>query len=275
MEHLLGILPVVELCLVEFVVLFGLDVLPVFLPERNHGVECFLFLGFDGLLVVGRIRDGLGDHHLDRIADIVAVLLDEFADLVFFKIFRVLHIIGIILEIEGDAGAGFGFVAFGDGVAVVAFRLPAVGGVTVDGTGFDRNLLCDHEGAVEADTKLADDVDIGVGGLVELFLEVGGAALGDGAEVLFEFVLVHADAAIFNDELARILIAFDPDPEIVFVDAFGIIGQREIPALVEGVGRIGNEFAQEDFLICVDGVDHQIEQSFGFCFKLFLCHIAS
>ena len=50
------------------------------------------------------------------------------------------------------------------------------------------------------------------------------------------------------------------------------VGQRQIRQLVDGVGGVGNNFTQEDLLMRINGVDHQIQQALGFCLKLFLCH---
>ena len=56
-----------------------------------------------------------------------------------------------------------------------------------------------HEGGVEAHAELADDV----GGVLpavlllgQLLLELEGAAAGDGAQVLLQLLLRHADAVV-------------------------------------------------------------------------------
>ena len=61
-------------------------------------------------------------------------------------------------------------------------------------------LVGDHEGAVEADAELADEVGVLFGVAGELREEVLGAGAGDGAEVGDEVLLVHADAGVGDGE---------------------------------------------------------------------------
>ena len=37
---------------------------------------------------------------------------------------------------------------------------------------------------------------------------------------------------------------------------------------------VGDDLPQEDLLVGVDGVDHQVHQTLGFRFELLLCHVA-
>ncbi len=66
-----------------------------------------------------------------------------------------------------------------------------------------------HEGGVEAHAELADDV----GGVLpavlllgQLLLELEGAAAGDGAQVLLQLLLRHADAVVGDGQGAGNLV---------------------------------------------------------------------
>lgn len=126
-----------------------------------------------------------------------------------------------------------------------------------------------NESRVETDTELTDDVNV----LVLVFgLEIHAAGAGDGAQVLFQLFLGHADTVIADRQGAGILVGGDVDGQILFLDADGGIGQALEVELVAGIGRVGDQFAQEDLAIGVDGVDHQVEQLFAFGFELTHCH---
>ena len=43
----------------------------------------------------------------------------------------------------------------------------------------------------------------------------------------------------------------------------------------DGVGGVGDDLTEEDLLVGIDGVDHQIQQTLGFGFELFFTHVDS
>ena len=53
-----------------------------------------------------------------------------------------------------------GFFSFGDGVAVSAGGFPLPRFVRAVGLGEDGDFIADHEGGIEADAELTDDVDV-------------------------------------------------------------------------------------------------------------------
>ena len=53
----------------------------------------------------------------------------------------------------------------------------------------------------------------------------------------------------------------------------GVLGQAQISQLVNGVRGVGNDLAQEDLLMRIDRIDHQIQKSLGLRLKLFFCHL--
>ena len=69
------------------------------------------------------------------------------------------------------------------------------------------------------------------------------------------------------------LVGLEFDRKIAAAEADVFIGQCLIRQLVDGVGGVGNNFTQENLLMRVNGVYHEIQQTLGFRFELFLCHI--
>ena len=125
----------------------------------------------------------------------------------------------------------------------------------------DDDALGDHEGRIEADAELADQI-----GAVLGFGEAGekrfGAGARDGAEIVDQLLPVHADAAVDHGKRVRLLVRRDPDLRRRAVgDQFGR-GDRLIAQLVAGVRRIRDQFAQEDIGLRIDRMHHQV-QEFG------------
>ena len=179
---LLRILPVRERVLVKLFVVFLTDLVFVFLPERNHGVERFLFHGIDGFLVIRGIGNGFFDIHLDRITHIIAVLLYKVADRPLLEEFRVVFLFGIILELQGDLCAGAFLFRLGNRISVLAGRYPAECLIAAGRPCFNGHFFRDHECAVEADAELADNVDLG-SVFLKRFTEFGRAGTRNCSEV--------------------------------------------------------------------------------------------
>lgn len=120
---------------VEVVVLFVGDVFAGFEPE-----------GFDGVDALAVKVDGEADE--------VGVAFEDFLDALGLGEFG-----GVFLEVEGDGTAAFLVGGGGvDGVAGGAVARPGqVLIIRPPGMGGDRNFVGDHEGAVEADSELADN----------------------------------------------------------------------------------------------------------------------
>ena len=132
-----------------------------------------------------------------------------------------------------------------------------------------------HEGGVEAHTELADDVDL-VGGLVvraEVGLELAGPALGDGAQVGLQVLAAHADAVVGHGEGTHLLVRGDGDLQVLALHVHVFVGEGLVGQFVLGVAGVGDQLPEKDLLVGVDGVDHHVQQAFGFRFELFLCHV--
>ena len=271
-----GVGIVVELILVEGGVLFVGDFAFLLLPDGHHAVQGLqLGVGLPlRLVVVGLgVRFGLLAAlltlHLDGIAHIVAVLLDDGRDAIFIEEVLVVVGVGAGLDVQDDVGTHgvlFGRVHL---VAVRTAGFPLPGLVCTISFGDDGDFVSHHEGRVETDAELADDVDVLV---LVLFLEVERAGVGDGAEVGLQLFLGHADAVIGDGQGAAVLVTGEQDAEIAFVHADGGVGQALIIQLVDGVRSVGDQLTQEDLLVGVDGVDHHVHQLFAFRLKFFLRH---
>ena len=177
--------------------------------------------------------------------------------------------LSIRLDVQDDLGACGVLLGGGHFVAVHTGGLPLPGLVRTVGLGDDGDLVGHHEGGVEADAELADDVDVLV---LVVLLEVQRTGVGDGAQVLLQLRFGHADAVVLHGEDAVFLVAGDQDAEIALVHAHGGVGQALIIQLVDGVRGVGDQLPQENFLVGVDGVDHHIHQLFALCLKFFLGH---
>ena len=84
----------------------------------------------------------------------------------------------------------------------------------------------------------------------------------------------HADAVVDDGERACFRIGLDADREDRIIGSQLRLREREKAQLVDGVGRIGNEFAEEHFLVRVKGLGEKTEKlgDLGLKTMDFLCH---
>ena len=122
----------------------------------------------------------------------------------------------------------------------------------------DFDLVRNHKRRIETDAELPDEF-----GRIRLVLdrlqEPLGAGAGNGAEVLFDFLSRHADAVIGNGERIGFRIG-DNLNRIVGVARLSGIGETLKAGAVDGVGRVRNQFPQEDLFLGIEGVNDEIEQ---------------
>ena len=150
-----------------------------------------------------------------------------------------------------------------DGEGALAVRRPAPGLVRPGAAGVDDDLVRDHERRVEADAELADQR----GGFLarvlgrELVQERLGAGAGDGAEPLGQVFAGHANAIVREGQRLGVGIDRDLDRERrAVLDQFRL-GDRFVAQLLAGVGRIGNELADENLPVGIDRMDHELQQA--------------
>ncbi len=155
-----------------------------------------------------------------------------------------------------------------DGVAADAVGLPGIGMLSAVCAGDHAHLGGDHEARVEADAELADDVDVLALMLGVLLLEGLAARMRDGAEVLIELGLVHADAVVGDGDGAGVPVEGESDGEVLGAEVDRAVGKRLELQLVDGVARIGDQLAQEDLAVGVDRIDHEVEELLALCLEL-------
>ena len=195
--------------LVELVVVLLLNIGAALLPDRRHGVDGLelLIVLVLGLVVVTSVLGlgflaALGHHHLNRVAHIVAVLLNQALETPLGQ--EAIVGLGLAVGIEllvlaqrqDDIGTVLGALAVLDGVALKTVRLPHMGDILAIGAAHDLHMAGDHKGRVEAHAKLADDVDIRTLLLGVLGLKLLGAGMSDGAQIALELLGGHANAVI-------------------------------------------------------------------------------
>ena len=156
-----------------------------------------------------------------------------------------------------------------------AVGCPGEGLLAAGLAGGDLHPVGDHEGGVEADAELADQAGavlrLGVG---QGLAEGAGAGAGDGAEVVDHLLPGHADAVVGDQQGAGLLVGDDADLRLGRRGQVGV-GQRLEPAAVHGVGGVGDQFAQEDFALGVERVDHEVEQAADLGAKCMLFRMVS
>ena len=147
-----------------------------------------------------------------------------------------------------------------DRIAVHAVGLPGEGLFGAVGAAHHADLRGHHEAGVEADAEPADDVHLRPLVLGVLLLELLGAGVRDGPEVLVELGLGHADAVVAHRDGAGILVKGQTNGQLVITELDARIGEAHEGELVDGVGRVGHELSKEDLLVGVDRVDHEVEE---------------
>ena len=221
-----------------------------------------------GLVLVG--NGGL-QLHADGVADVVGILAHERLETVGLQELGIVLTLRVLLDGQHDLGADLVLFAGRYGVAVLAGGFPQVGPARL-GLGVDLDVAADHEGGVEAHAELTDDVR--VGGVLVRLGKGAGAALGDDAKVVLQLLAIHAAAVVADGQGARLLVRFDADEKFTAIQPAAAL-LVEIIALVYGVAGVGDQFAQKDLLVGIDGVHHQIQQPFRFRFKLFFSHAST
>ena len=258
---------------------FGMEVQPVPGVVEGMGdvvVELLVLLLVDLCLGPGPDRRrrvdllrGFAAAEQDRHADVVAVGAHDALDLALLE-----EALGILLQLQGDLGAAGGdlLAHVGDLEAAGAVGLPAPVLRLAGLAAFHGHPVGDHEGGVEADAELADQLEIALL-LLQLRQEVAGAGVGDGAQVVDQVGPVHADAVVDDGQGPGLAVGQDLDLEFGIVGDQGGIGDRQVAQPVAGVGGVGDQLAQEDLLVGVERVRDDIEQAADFGLKAegFLC----
>ena len=78
--------------------------------------------------------------------------------------------------------------------------------------------------------------------------------LGNGTQVVDQICLGHTDTGIDDGENLVLLVGDDADDKVLAGVEDGGVGERCIANLVERVGRVRDQFTEEDLLVGVEGV---------------------
>ena len=149
---------------------------------------------------------------------------------------------------------------FGNGITVNAGRLPLVSLLLAESPAVHRHPVCYHECRVETYTELTDNLIV-FSGFMVLFKLVGSAS-GNNTQIAVQLLPGHADSSVPNGNRPGFFVRDDFYIVIFPSKLQRIILQRPVIHLVHGITGVGNQFPQEDFLVGVDGVNHQLHQSF-------------
>ena len=146
------------------------------------------------------------------------------------------------------------------------------------GAAGDHGDLVGHDEArIKADAELPDQLRILLLVAAQLCEELARPGLGDRPEVLDRLLPAHPDAVVGDGDRALRLVAAHLDRQLAMAFHQRRLRDRFEPQLVQRIGGIADQLAQEDFLVAVQRVDHQVQQLLDFGLKsqrLLQCRIA-
>ena len=248
------ILEVVRDMLVELVVLLVGDLRLRPRPQRRGLVHRLAL----GLGHVGRsLRIPALLVHAHRQGDVVGVLADHVA-----QAHRVEEIVLALAQVQRDLGAAYRPVDRLQRVFAVPGRFPAYAlrRWHAGAARTHRHPVGDDEGRIEADAELTDQVRVLRLVAREPGQELARAGFRDRAQVVDDLLAGHADAIVGDGDGARGRVEADVDAKVGIALEQRAVGERLEAQLVAGVGRIRDQLAQEDFLVAVERMHHQVQQ---------------
>ncbi|EKD98063.1 MAG: hypothetical protein ACD_23C00603G0002 [uncultured bacterium] len=187
----------------------------------------------------------------------VGVFADDLLELPGVEVFR-----SVVAQVQDDAGAA---LRAGDGfhlkvTAATADPAHALFGLEAGTARFDGDLVGHDEARIKAHAELADELGILLLIATELAHEVLGAALGDGAKVVDGLLRAHTDAVVGDGEGFGGGVKAHAHFQVGRVFVQGVVVQRLEAQLVAGVGGVGDQFAQEDFLVGIQRMGDKVQQ---------------
>ena len=178
-------------------------------------------------------------------------------------------LLGIALQVQDDARAALGARHRLHGEIAIGARLPAHAALRRRArlAGQDLDAIGHDECRVEADAELADELRVLLLIPGEGAKELRRAGFGDGAEVGDRLLARHADAVVADRERAGLRIGVDPDGKLgAGLQQRGIGDRRKAQPIIR-IGGVGDELAQEDLPVAVQGVDHELHELAHFGLK--------
>jgi hypothetical protein len=137
-----------------------------------------------------------------------------------------------------------------------------------EGAAQDRHLFRHHERRVKTHAELTDQTHIRLLLLRELFQKRLGAGMRDGAEVLDEFAVRHAEAGVGDGDGARLVVGGDADARRDFRLIHRFAGRLIEPEFLARVRRVGDQLAHEDFFVRVKRMDDDVQQLLNLRLKM-------
>ena len=95
----------------------------------------------------------------------------------------------------------------------------------------------------------------------QLLHKGSGARLGNRTEVVHHLIPGHADPVVVDDDRLRLTVRFHSNPVVTHTGAQARIADDRKAMLINGVRRIGDELAEKNLPIRVQGVNHEVKQS--------------
>ena len=250
---------------VELQVVFVLELGRGLGPDGLDAVDDVIFVGLDALAVLpfGLLAEDHGDGHE------LAVFAQQLADAALGG-----ELFGVVIEEEGDLGAAVFLRARAHLILRGAVAGPVDGlGAFLPAESVDGDFLADHESGIESEAEVADD---GAELVLVLLKEFAGRREGDLVDVTVHLFLGHTDAAVDDFQGFLFLVQLDADLELAEL-ALEIAAGGERLHLLGGVHCVGDELAQEDFVVGIEELLDHREDVFGghadFAFKRLGSHI--
>ena len=285
-EDLHRLLPLMELILDKLSIFFLANLVLALGPERLHGVEGFQLNLLDFLCALDDFALIVTRHflclkiHLNRVAHIVRILLYQILQIPGIgKVLLCLIPVEILAKSNRDGGTAAFLLAILQGIGTVTGRLPANSLASTSLAGSNSNLLCYHESRIEAHAELPNhflvrQLRIILLCLLQLLQKCLGAGLGNSTDILYHLVPGHADTVIGNSQGMTILVRHQENLIILVALKNITVLQGLKMQLVNSIRRIGNQLTEENLVIGINAVNHQIQQLFSLCLKFMgcLCH---
>ena len=194
--------------------------------------------------------------HDDRQADVVGVLLDDRAQPVAAQ-----QVVLAVPQVQHDRGAAGRQLRVLQRVRAAAVGLPAdpVAGGQARPPGGQHHPVGHDERRIESHPELPDQRRVRPLVAGQRVQELPCPGLRDRADVLDDLGPAHADAVVRHGDRPGVLVVADPDLQRPLVlGRFGTRQQFQAQP-VDGVGAVGDQLAQEDFLVAVQRMHHQVE----------------
>jgi hypothetical protein len=162
---------------------------------------------------------------------------------------------------QHDIGAARVLVHSLDGVVTFTRALPAHPVLWCEPSAArrERDALGDDERGVEADAELADEMRVLCPIRCQALKELACTRLCDRADVLDHFLPRHAHAVIGDGDRARGLVVADADLQFGVLFEQRRVGERLESQLVARIRGVRDQLAQEDLLVSVEGMHHQVQ----------------